>query len=52
MRKAVFAYERSAPPRSDVVEEKYAEKRLFGRVEEVGEPVTVAMSGLVTFIQL
>ena len=52
MREAVFAYERSAPPRNDVAEKKYTEERLFRRVEEVGEPVTVAMTGLVTLIQL
>ena len=52
MREAVFAYERSAPLRNDVVEEKHTEERLLRRVEEVGEPVTVTMIRLVTSIQL
>ena len=40
------------PPPGTTSLKRSTQERLLRRVEKVGEPVTVAMTGLITFIQL
>jgi hypothetical protein len=42
---AIFADERSARARNDIVKEKHTKEGLFGRVEEMSEPVTITAWG-------